>query len=135
MEIRRYVKPIAAKEDSSYRVEDFNGVMFRIPSNGGLNMTGNQPDTPGVESQMILDGHREIKADPDEAKTMHTDHGADAEAPMIAVEEGGSLFIGKDVILRDNDNQSGAEEGGSRLNGGALYNAGSGRTFAGCYPE
>ena len=124
VEIRRYVKPIAAKEDSSYRVEDFNGVMFRILSNGGLNMTGNQPDTPGVESQMILDGHREIKADPDEAKTMHTDHGADAEAPMIAVEEGGSLFIGKDVILRDNDNQSGAEEGGSRLNGGALYNAG-----------
>ncbi len=123
VEFRRFVKPIST--DSNYDVKDFNGTMFSIKNGGMLSLRGNEVVTPGVNSEFIVDGQRDMNNDLNEPETMRTDHGVNAESAMINIELGGQLNLNGDVILRNNNNITALDEANTFLYGGAINNSGT----------
>lgn len=137
VEIRRYVKPVT--KDENYDVDSFeNGPLFKVAAGGSLRIQ--TEDGYSVD----IDGHKNSRTNPQESEKYRTEHGAEATAPLIEVEEGGSLTLaGAGTVLHDNKNITGTETGGlfgffqrtaEGTEGGAVKNSGS-LTFEGAVFE
>lgn len=133
VEIRRYVKPVS--QDANYQVSSFeDGPLFRIKDGGTLTAAAEEGYS------IDLDGHKEARSNPVESSIYRTEKGANALAPLIEVEDGGTLNLeGEGVVLHDNKNITGEETAGflglmkktaEGTEGGAVNNGGTFR-FAG----
>ena len=128
VKIIRYIQPDFAREDpleasaSGYDVADFTGVMMNV-----------KPGCKAVISNnVIFDGHSEMKV-PDPAehvaypREIQVSRETKSSAPMITVEQGGTLELLQGTTLKDNDNEFNlaSETAGAAMNGGVLYNSGT----------
>ena len=128
VKIIRYIQPDFAKDDHSaavaagYDVEDFTGVMMNVQSGNKAVFSNN----------VIFDGHSEMKVSDPSAhiaypKEIEVSRTTKSMAPMITVEQGGTLELLDKVTLQDNDNEFNlaTETPGEAMNGGVLYNSGT----------
>ena len=122
--IVRYIQPDFARNDPSladekgYKVDDFTGVLLNVADGSSAEFSQN----------IFFDGHRKPKTGTDYRMEAVVSRTSEAKAPMITVEEGGTLKLNDGVTLQDNNNTYDAEtESGTDFavrDGGAIYNSG-----------
>ncbi len=122
--IVRYIQPDFARNDPSladekgYKVDDFTGVLLNVADGSSAEFSQN----------IFFDGHSEPKTGTDYRMEAVVSRTSEAKAPMITVEEGGTLKLNDGVTLQDNNNtyDAGTESGTELavLDGGAIYNSG-----------
>ncbi len=124
VKIVRYIQPDFARNDPAladekgYKVDDFTGVLLNVADGGSAEFNKN----------IFFDGHSEPKTGTDYRMEAVVSRTSEAKAPMITVEEGGVLKLKEGVTLKDNNNTYDVEKESEGLDGGAVYNSGTGST-------
>ncbi len=119
VKIVRYIQPDFARDneqlaaDTGYDVDDFTGVLLNVTDRANVEFREN----------IFFDGHSEPKTGTDYRMEAVVSRTSEAKAPMITVQENGTLNLKYGVTLQDNNNTYDAES--NDFEGGAINNHGT----------
>lgn len=119
LEIRRYVQPDVAGSNSNYQKPGFtDGPLFQVKNKASLT----------IEGSVLLSGHSEPMQGGNVPPEQTVSGATKVTAPLIEVQQGGRLELNADSLTGERAtlaNNNNTAEAAQRMEGGAIFNAGS----------